>query len=163
MNDIHLIFYAGLFGLIYLLGLLGAMAAMAHRASSSTAKAISHIPAQTNLLNVIEQSAIEYAYRPVKDALSNQGLVLRKGKGWLTSLTELHIHLQDDGSAKIEVLEGVNFLFTKIYFPITAPTFLGLPIRKRKLKRINVLLKELNAQPIAFGKADSAKKIRFKK
>ena len=163
MSDIYLIFYAALFGLVYFLCLLGAMAAMAHHASANATKAISHIPAQSGLLNLIEQSARNLAYRPVSHKTTNQTLILRKGKGWLTSLTQLHIALQDDGSAQMEVLEGVNFLFTKIYFPITASTFLGLPIRKRKVKHINTLLQQFNAQPLVFDKTHSNKKIRFKK
>ena len=86
--------------------------------------------------------------------------VWRKGKGWLTSLTQLHFRLQADGNAELEVQEGANFLVKILFFPINAGTLLGLPVRQRKVKKLNQLLQALQAPPIEFPKG---KRIKVKK
>lgn len=147
--------------LSYIGFLLGAMMRMAQNAAKVTPKCVVHIPSQANVLSTIQTFAEAYRYRY---QFEQEGvLVFRKGKGWLTSLTELRLQQNTDGSANLEVLEAVNFLFKMIYFPINAPTFLGKAVRAHKIKHINLLLERLQAAPIQFVRTESKSKIRLKK
>ena len=161
MSDVAIVMLIMGLALVYILCLLGAMAAMAKKAAQTAADAISHIPSQTQTLQAFHAFAKKNGYA-IKPATSNHHVFV-KGRGWLTSLTELHLTLQADGSAILKVVEGVNFLFKIIYFPINAPTFLGKPIRIHKVKKINALLNDLNAPSIDFEIAQPKGKIRFKK
>ena len=68
--------------------------------------------------------------------------------------------VQADGNAELEVQEGANFLVKILFFPINAGTLLGLPVRQRKVKKLNQLLQALQAPPIEFPKG---KRIKVKK
>ncbi|AUZ04354.2 hypothetical protein ADP71_05740 [Vitreoscilla sp. C1] len=137
------------------------MAWMAQNAAKSAPKCVVHIPSQDNILSTIQTFAQAYGYKHLSEHNGIQ--VFRKGKGWLTSLTELHLQPNTDGSANLEVLEAVNFLFKMIYFPINAPSFLGKAVRAHKIKRINLLLERLQAAPIQFARTQPKGKIRLKK
>jgi len=70
-----------------------------------------------------------------------------KGRGLLTSATEIRFH-----GNKMEIVEVVNFLFTKRRFAINAPVMFGKPVRRHKIKQINKLLAHWQCPPIEFGK-----------
>lgn len=146
-----------LFSFVYIVFLLGLMAWMASSAAKTYPPALSDVPAQTGIMETVREFADAYGYKELPEDANVDAAVFRKGRGWLTSLTDLHVSLKPDGSASIEVKEGVNFLFKILYFPINAGTFLGLPIRQRKVKTIQLLLDQLNATPIEFKKGKGVK------
>ena len=151
---------AVLFSLLYLAFLLGMMAWMANKAAKTSDPAISHIPTQDNILSTVQEFAQKNGYKERPELSSAQEKVWRKGMGLLTSLTQLHVRLQADGSAELEAQEGANFLVKILFFPITAGTFLGLPVRQRKVKKLNLLLSQLQAPLLEFPKG---KRIKVKK
>lgn len=146
--------------LIYIAVLLGLMAWMANNAAKKYPATVCTIPPQEGILEKVREFAQGFAYKERPEDAQDNDHVFRKGRGWLTSLTDLHLHLQDDGGATIEVKEGVNFLVKMLYFPINAGTFLGLPVRQRKVKHLNLLLQSLHAAPIEFGQG---KRVKIKK
>ena len=162
MNN-RMVFFALIslgFSLLYVAFILGMMAWMANKAAKTTPKTIVAIPIQPHLLQTIAQFAEQNGYKERPELSLEQEKVWRKGRGWLTSLTQLHFRLQADGHAELEVQEGANFLVKILFFPINAGTLLGLPVRQRKVKKLNKLLQALNAAPIEFPKG---KRIKVKK
>ena len=67
----------------------------------------------------------------------------RKGRGWLTSATEIRF---TDG--KMSVQECVNLLFDKKRFALNAPIILGKPVRLAKIKKLNQLLAQWQLPPV---------------
>ena len=106
------------FSLLYVAFILGMMAWMANKAAKTTPKTIVQLPIQPNLLQTIAQFAGQNGYKERPELSLENEKVWRKGKGWLTSLTQLHFRLQADGNAELEVQEGANFLSHILFFPI---------------------------------------------
>ena len=148
------------FSLLYVAFILGMMAWMANKAAKTSDPAITHIPAQDNILSTVQEFAQKNGYKERPELCLEQEKVWRKGRGWLTSLTQLHFRLQADGNAELEVQEGANFLIKILFFPINSGSLLGLPVRQRKVKKLNHLLHSFNAAPIEFPKG---KRIKVKK
>ena len=162
MNNsmVHIALISLALSLLYLAFILGMMAWMANKAAKTTPKTIINIPIQPNLLQTIANFAQQNGYKERPELSLGNEKVWRKGRGWLTSLTQLHFRLQADGHTELEVQEGANFLVKILFFPINAGTLLGLPVRQRKVKKLNQLLQALNAAPIEFPKG---KRIKVKK
>lgn len=69
-----------------------------------------------------------------------------KGRGWLTSMTEISFE-----NNEMIVLEGVNFVFTIKYYALNAPLLVGKPVRSRKLKQLNQLMRAFNLPEIDWA------------
>ena len=162
MNNsmVHIALISLALSLLYLAFILSMMAWMANKAAKTTPKTIINIPIQPNLLQTIANFARQNGYKERHELSLVNEKVWRKGRGWLTSLTQLHFRLQADGNAELEVQEGANFLVKILFFPINSGSLLGLPVRQRKVKKLNQLLHSLNAAPIEFPKG---KRIKVKK
>ena len=162
MNNsmVHIALISLALSLLYLAFILSMMAWMANKAAKTTPKTIINIPIQPNLLQTIANFAQQNGYKERPELSLGNEKVWRKGRGWLTSLTQLHFRLQADGNAELEVQEGANFLVKILFFPINSGSLLGLPVRQRKVKKLNQLLQSLNAVPIEFPKG---KRIKVKK
>ena len=162
MNNsmVHIALISLALSLLYLAFILGMMAWMANKAAKTIPKTIINIPIQANLLQTIANFAQQNGYKERPELSLGNEKVWRKGRGWLTSLTQLHFRLQADGNAELEVQEGANFLVKILFFPINSGSLLGLPVRQRKVKKLNQLLHSLNAAPIEFPKG---KRIKVKK
>ncbi len=162
MNNsmVHIALISLALSLLYLAFILSMMAWMANKAAKTTPKTIINIPIQPNLLQTIANFAQQNGYKERPELNLDNEKVWRKGRGWLTSLTQLHFRLQADGNAELEVQEGANFLIKILFFPINSGSLLGLPVRQRKVKKLNQLLHSLNAAPIEFPKG---KRIKVKK
>ncbi len=89
--------------------------------------------------------AQKYGYR-WQPSLVDKIMCYRKGRGWLTSATEIRWH----GNGQMDVDEVVNLIFTARRFALNAPSLLGQPIRIHKLKAVNKLLAQWQLPPLAI-------------
>lgn len=90
--------------------------------------------------------AAQHGYR-LQPSLVDKQPVYRKGRGWLTSATEIRLH--PDGTLDID--EVVNFLVTTRRFALNAPVMIGQPVRVRKLKAVNQLLAQWQLPPLSIS------------
>ena len=80
----------------------------------------------------------------------------RKGRGWLTSATEIRLH----PNGQVDIDEVVNFLVGSRRFALNAPVMLGQPVRRHKLKAVNQLLAQWQLPPLMIEAAKVAVKIK---
>ena len=93
-----------------------------------------------------------YRWQP---SLADKTMCYRKGRGWLTSATEIRWY--SDG--KMDVDEVVNLIFTTRRFALNAPSLLGQPVHLYKLKAVNSLLAQWQLPPLVI----ESKKLKVKK
>ena len=80
----------------------------------------------------------------------------RKGRGWLTSATEIRLH----PNGQVDIDEVVNFLVGSRRFALNAPVMLGQPVRRHKLKAVNQLLAQWQLPPLVIEAAKVGVKIK---
>lgn len=91
--------------------------------------------------------ADKHGYR-ARPSLVDRQPCFRKGRGWLTSATE--VRLLDDGLLQVD--EVVNFLLFAKSYALNAPVVFGQPVRRMKLKAINDLLALWRLEPLTIAK-----------
>lgn len=99
--------------------------------------------------------AHQHGYQRLPSLVDRQ-LCYRKGRGWLTSATEIRLYQQ----GVLDIDEVVNFLFTTRRFALNAPIMLGKPVRARKLKAVNQLLAQWHIEPLVFMQDQVTVKIK---
>lgn len=72
--------------------------------------------------------------------------VYRKGRGYLTSATEIRFE-----NNQMHIQEIVVFGFVQHRFALNAPIMLGKPIRLHKIKQLNKLIKHWSIEPVAIA------------
>ncbi|MCP2040245.1 hypothetical protein L1281_000827 [Neisseria sp. HSC-16F19] len=135
-------------GLIGGLGGLALLGWMAGKAQAQYPHARIQLPPDTLAEKEAELArwGAEHGYR-LQPSLVDKQPVYRKGRGWLTSATEIRLH--PDGTLDID--EVVNFLITTRRFALNAPVMIGQPVRARKLKAVNQLLAQWQLPPLRIG------------
>ena len=89
-------------------------------------------------------------------SLVDQQPCYRKGRGWLTSATEIRLH----PNGQLDIVEVVNFLVGSRRFALNAPAMLGQPVRRHKLKAVNQLLAQWQLPPLVIEAAKVGVKIK---
>lgn len=102
------------------------------------------------VLQVPENAENDFLFRAWCEAnqfVKQDNGIYRKGKGWLTSATEIGFK-----NNAMFIQECVHFLFFEVRFALNAPILIGRPIRQHKIKQLNKLLKHWDIEPVELGK-----------
>ncbi len=101
------------------------------------------VPQQDNIDAKIAAWAAQNGYQLQTD--TGHGEIRYLKGGWLTNITEL---VWCPATEQLLIYETMNFLVARRSFAIDAPTFLDQPMRLHRIKKINLLLQDLQMSPL---------------